>query len=185
MDSNDSDHLYELIRGVPSVIVSSEASTTNNEYIPKRNLIGPNNFIGSKISKSGQSRCFIGGKGCVGTSFSPDEENLSETKFEVSLDEDFIRNCEFIVTLPILEGDSRSSSEGSRFRPKRGSGDSGESSEEEGSKPKGEKGAAFGGFFDNLKGSDDEISSGSDGGGIVPQLLKESCLGMGKASPPR
>ncbi len=56
VDSNDSDHLYELIRGVPSVIVSNKAPTVNKEYKPKRNLIEPNqNFIGPKISKTGQN----------------------------------------------------------------------------------------------------------------------------------
>ncbi len=77
------------------------------------------------------------------------------------------------MILPILEGDSRSSSDGSRFRPRRGSGETGESSGEEGRKPKGEKGAAFGGFFDNLEGSDDYTSSSSEGGKDSPSSLRK------------
>ncbi len=98
---------------------------------------------------------------------------MSGTKFEVSLDGDFARNCEFIVTLPILEKDSRSSSGGSRFRPKRGSGESGESSGEEGRKPKGEKGATFERFFSNLEDLDDETSSDSEGEKESPSSLRK------------
>ncbi len=98
-ESNDSDHLYELIRGLPAMIVRNEAPTTNNDFIPKRNLIElKRNFIGSKISKTGKRGFFIGEKGCFGTSFLSEQEkvsNLSETKFEVSLDRDFSRDCEF------------------------------------------------------------------------------------------
>ena len=38
-ESNDSDHLYELVRGVPSVIESNDKSI-KSRFIPKRPLIG-------------------------------------------------------------------------------------------------------------------------------------------------
>jgi hypothetical protein len=102
--------------------------------------------------------------------------NLSETEFEVSLDGAFRRSCgptEFIVTLSILEGSSSCSSEGCRFRPKWGGGESEEPSEGGGSKPKGRKGAAFGGFFDDLTSSDDEASSESGEEGKLPSALRK------------
>jgi hypothetical protein len=49
-NSEDSDHLYELIRGVPTVIVSNDRPATITDFIPKRDLIEPRrNLIGSKI----------------------------------------------------------------------------------------------------------------------------------------
>ena len=129
------------------------------------NLIEPSNFIGSKIlkiSKTDRSGSSIGGNREVGTSlssFSKGGENMSGTKFEVSFDGDFARNCEFIVSLPILEKDSRSSSGDCRFRPKRGCGESGESSEEEGRKQESSM-ASFGRFFNNQEDLDDENVNG-------------------------
>lgn len=55
-ESDEEDHLYELIRGVPAVIVSNRNSQSNKDFIPKRTLIGrkivknrENSFFGQKI----------------------------------------------------------------------------------------------------------------------------------------
>ena len=49
-ESDEEDYLYELIRGVPAVIVSNRNSQSNKDFIPKRNLIG------RKIVKIGKNR---------------------------------------------------------------------------------------------------------------------------------
>ena len=169
-DSDDECTLHRLVRGAPAVMIESKVGTIVNDFVPKRNLIEPSVIIGSKIPKTDERRFFIGGKGCFGTSFSFENEkvsNLSETKFEVSLDGDFSRNCEFVVTLPIMESsssDSCDSSKGCRFRPRRdgrevqGSSNGGESS------PKGKSEAAFGGSFDDLTVEEDQTSSESEEG---------------------
>ncbi len=85
------------------------------------NLIEPSNLIDSKIfkiSKTDRSSSSIGGNSGVGTSLSSffkGGENMSETKFEVSFDGDFSRDCEFIVSLPIMDSNSSDSSDGSDF----------------------------------------------------------------------
>jgi hypothetical protein len=53
---DEEDHLYELIRGVPAVIVRNRNSQSNKGFIPKRNLIG------RKIVKIGKNS-FFGQKG--------------------------------------------------------------------------------------------------------------------------
>jgi hypothetical protein len=173
-------HMYQRIRGEPAVIMRKDTPTIRDDFMQKEgNLIEPINFIGSKIlkiSKTDRSRSSIGGNGEVGTSFSsfsPGGENMSGTKFEVSFDGDFTRNCEFIVTLPILEKDSRRSSGESHFRPKRGCGESGESSEEKGIKPKGEK-ASFERFFNNQEDLDDETSLDSEGETGIPSPQRKA-----------
>ena len=61
-DSDDEGNLYQLVRGAPAVIVRSEATTINNDFIQKKgNLIEPKgNLIGSKIPKTDKRRFFIG-----------------------------------------------------------------------------------------------------------------------------
>ena len=56
-ESDEEDYLYELIRGVPAVIVSNRNSQSNKDFIPKRNLIG------RKIVKIGKNSFFFGQKG--------------------------------------------------------------------------------------------------------------------------
>jgi hypothetical protein len=175
-DSDDEGNSYQLIRGAPAAIVRSEAGTIINDFIPKRNLIEPKGyFIGSKIPKTDERRFFIGGKGCFGTSFSFENEkgsNLSETKFEVSLDGDFSRNCEFVVTLPIMEGSSSDSSDECCFRPRRGETEVQESSNGGESNPRGKSEAAFGGCFEDLAGDDDSTSSESEVESRSPYLSR-------------
>ena len=160
---------YQRIRGKPAGFGRKDTRTIRNNFMGKTmNLIEPSIFIGSKIlkiSKTDRSGSSIGGNREVGTSlssFSKGGENMSGTKFEVSFDGDFARNCEFIVSLPILEKGSRSSSGNCRFRPKRGLEESGESFEEEGRKQEGSM-APFDRFFNNQKDLDDETSSDSEG----------------------
>ncbi len=100
---------------------------------------------------------------------------MSGTKFKVSFDGDFARNCEFIVSLPILEKGSRSSSGNCRFRPKRGLEESGESSEEEGRKQEGSM-APFDRFFNNQKDLDDETSSDSEEETGFPSPQRKAAL---------
>ena len=57
-NSDDSDHLYELIRGVPTVIVSNDRTTTTTDFIPKRDLIEPKSLIGSKNLKNRKNSFF-------------------------------------------------------------------------------------------------------------------------------
>ena len=38
--SDDEDHLYQLIRGVPTVMVSNGNSQSKTDFIPKRDFIG-------------------------------------------------------------------------------------------------------------------------------------------------
>ena len=104
---------------------------------------------------------------------------MSGTKFEVSFDGDFARNCEFIVSLPIIEKDSRSSSGNCRFRPKRGCGESGESSEEEGRKQENRM-DSFGRFFNNQEDLDDETSTDSDGETGIPSPQRKAAAGAGR-----
>ena len=58
-ESDEEDYLYELIRGVPAVIVSNRNSQSNKDFIPKRNLIGRKIV---KIGKIGKNS-FFGQKG--------------------------------------------------------------------------------------------------------------------------
>ena len=62
--SGDESRLYHLVQGAPAVIVGSKAGAIVNDFVPKRNLIEPSVFIGSKIPKTDERRFFIGGKGC-------------------------------------------------------------------------------------------------------------------------
>ena len=50
---DEEDHLYELIRGVPAVIVRNRNSQSNKGFIPKRNLIG------RKIVKIGKNSFLV------------------------------------------------------------------------------------------------------------------------------
>lgn len=39
-DSDNEDHLYQLIQGVPAVMVSNGNNQSKNDFIPKREIIG-------------------------------------------------------------------------------------------------------------------------------------------------
>lgn len=57
-ESDDEDHLYELIRGVPAVIVSNGNSQSKRDFIPKRNSIGRNFFKTDENGFLVQRNCF-------------------------------------------------------------------------------------------------------------------------------
>ena len=104
-ESDEEDHLYELIRGVPAVIVSNRNSQSNIDFIPKRNLIG------RKIVKIGKT-VFL-----VKKTFFEDERKSAflceagATAFEVSLGGFLTRSfkgMEFIVSLPIIRRKGKS-----------------------------------------------------------------------------
>ena len=77
------------------------------------------------------------------------------------------------MSLPILEKDSRSSSGDCRFRPKRGCGESGDSSEEEGRKQERSM-APLERFFNNQEDLDEETSSDSDGETGIPSPQRKA-----------
>ncbi len=64
-ESDEKDYLYELIRGVPAVIVSNRNSQSNKDFIPKRNLIGRKILKIGKIGKNSflVKKTFFGGRG--------------------------------------------------------------------------------------------------------------------------
>ena len=112
------------------MIVRNEAPTTNNDYVPQRNLIDrnesliePKNLIGQKFLKNENLRLSIGEKNFGGinlSNLSSEARKLSMeegTKFEVSFDGNFRRGCEFVVTLPVFDGKDSSSSEGESLTP--------------------------------------------------------------------
>ena len=174
------------------MIVRNEAPTTNNDYVPQRNLIDrnksliePKNLIGQKISKNENLRLSIGEKNFGGIKLSnlpSDEEKLSKerrTKFEVSLDGNFRRDCEFVVTLPVFDGKDSSPSERESFRPrressspKRGEKESASASKKKDNKSSARNDGAFGGFFNDIS-SDNETSSGSEEEGKPPSYLRK------------
>jgi hypothetical protein len=132
----EEDHLYELIRGVPAVIVSNRNSQSNKDFIPKRNLIGRKN---RKI----RGKQFFGQK-----DFFPRLEKkyflseAGETEFNVSFDGSFSQSFEdtqFIVSLQIING--LGSSQLRDYLPKRGE-DSSESSSKSDDRTTGERGGS-------------------------------------------
>ena len=54
-DSDNEDHLYQLIQGVPAVMVSNGNSQSKNDFIPKREIIG-------RIFLKPTEKRFFGGK---------------------------------------------------------------------------------------------------------------------------
>ena len=88
------------------------------------------------------------------------------------MDGNFSRDCEFVVTLPIMESSSSDASEECRFRPRRGEIEVQESSSDGESSPKGKSEAAFGGCFEDLAGDDESTSSESEEGSRFPYLSR-------------
>jgi hypothetical protein len=129
--------------------------------------------LGQKIHliETDEREVFIGGQGCFGTSSLSENEkvwNLSETNFEVSLDGDFSRDCEFVVSLPTMDGNSSDSSDGSDFRPRRGDGNSKGASEKGERRPESKPDATVRGGRNSLNRWDSESSPESEGEDLTP-----------------
>ena len=115
--SDEEDHLYQLIRGIPTAMVVDRSGQSKSDFVPKRDPIG------RKFSKTDQKGFFEGKRGY----FFEDEKKRSflsgqdEKEFEVSFDGSFARGfegTEFVVSLPIINGREK---EGARdYSPKRG-----------------------------------------------------------------
>jgi hypothetical protein len=128
--SDEEDHLYELIRGVPSVMVADRSSQSKHDFVPKRNVI---NSIGQNFHKTDE-KVFWEKKYL----FKDEEKGSllsrgSESEFEVSFDGSFTRGfegTEFIVSIPIING--MEGKQGCSFLPKRREEVSSDSSSSEG-----------------------------------------------------
>jgi hypothetical protein len=123
--SDDEDHLYQLIRGVPTAMVVDRSSQSKRDFVPKRDSIGRKFYETDKKGFFEKKREY----------FFEDEEKGSflsgqkERGFEVSFDGSFTRGfegTEFIVSLPTINGMEQA--EANVYSPKRGEEASSESS---------------------------------------------------------
>jgi hypothetical protein len=126
--SDEEDHLYQLIRGIPTAMVVDRSGQSKRDFVPKR---GP---IGRKFYKTDQKGFFEEKREYFfedekrGSSLSGQEEK----EFKVSFDGSFARGfegTEFFVSLPIINGIEKA--EAKDYSPKRGEGGSPESKSEE------------------------------------------------------